>query len=204
MNDKSGNNSYKLPRQIFNFEAFLHIVKSLQQIDPKKPTKNSCKPTDFWQSLQFTFGSVQWDEGLLCQQSGYSTINFARRATQSLVLWRHPVCKALDTLCLLITHAANSQRPMLTEHYKIKFEFSCEKSLYEFQRVVLTTSQVLRTPLFISLQPWQAYIPFQPNNWKKGPFTAKLQNLSESSWFACVFLLVLVGFVLCCLKASHH
>ena len=24
-------------------------------------------------------------------------------------------------------------------------------------------------------------------NWKKGPFTGKLQNLSEISWFACVF-----------------
>ena len=42
-------------------------------------------------------------------------------------------------------------------------------------------------------------------NWKKGPSTAKLQNLSEISWFACVLLLVLVGgFVLCCLMASHH
>ena len=39
MNDKSGNNSCKLPRQIFNFEAFLHIVKSLQQKDPKNQQK---------------------------------------------------------------------------------------------------------------------------------------------------------------------
>ena len=34
--------------------------------------------------------------------------------------------------------------------------------------------------------------------------TGKLQKLSEISWFAWVFWLALVGFVLCCLKASHH
>ena len=34
--------------------------------------------------------------------------------------------------------------------------------------------------------------------------TGKLQDLSEISWFAWVFWLVLVGYVLCCLKASHH
>ena len=37
-----------------------------------------------------------------------------------------------------------------------------------------------------------------------GWFTGKLQNLSEISWFAWVFWFVLVGFVLCWLRASHH
>ena len=53
-------------------------------------------------------------------------------------------------------------------------------------------------------QSWCSNTNKEPGKRHSGIHTGKLRNMSEISWFVWVFLLVLIGFPLCYLKAVNH